>query len=261
MRVILVDMDGTVCDFDGRALDMLSQKYGVKPPPVEDRAYPLRDSFLDDEETRLRMVEDMKSPGFFREMAPIEGAVEALLEMQAEAELEVFLCTAPLSKSPICAAEKIEWVINHLGKDWVDRIVLTRDKSLVQGDMLIDDAPEVKASPAGSLKIPGLRPTWEHVYYTQPYNRPAKGGDGRRRRIVDWKDWRDVVMTSRPKHTMSAGSGRGGGGGGGGGSSGGGGGGGSELATVAAIGGGVAILTAAVLASGVLGWTLSIVKQ
>ena len=32
-----------------------------------------------------------------------------------------------------------EWVENHLGKDWIDRLILTRDKTMINGDVLIDD--------------------------------------------------------------------------------------------------------------------------
>jgi 5'-nucleotidase len=32
-----------------------------------------------------------------------------------------------------------EWVENHLGKDWINRLILTRDKTMINGDVLIDD--------------------------------------------------------------------------------------------------------------------------
>ena len=67
-------------------------------------------------------------------------------------------------------------------KSWVDRIILTRDKTLVRGDILLDDAPLAKGS--------SLEPVWEHVYFDQPYNRPgASDADPSRRRLVAWKDW------------------------------------------------------------------------
>ena len=74
----------------------------------------------------------------------------------------------------------------HLGTSWVDRLVLARDKTYVRGDYLIDDAPVAKGS--------GLAPTWEHVYYDQPYNRPGRpNADPQRRRLPRWTSWRDVI--------------------------------------------------------------------
>ena len=32
-----------------------------------------------------------------------------------------------------------EWVENHLGKDWINRLILTRDKTMINGHVLIDD--------------------------------------------------------------------------------------------------------------------------
>ena len=76
------------------------------------------------------------------------------------AGIDVRLCSSPLSSSPCCVMEKVEWAVAHLGKSWVDRIILTRDKTLVRGDILLDDAPQAKGS--------SLEPVWEHVYFDQP---------------------------------------------------------------------------------------------
>jgi 5'-nucleotidase len=76
--------------------------------------------------------------------------------------------------------EKYEWVDQHLGLAWVDRIVLTRDKTLVNGDILIDDRPQIEGA---------AKPTWEHVLYDQPYNRSETG-----KRRLTWANWRTVLF-------------------------------------------------------------------
>ena len=35
------------------------------------------------------------------------------------------------------------WVEKHLGKSWVERIILTRDKTMVAGHILIDDTEHI----------------------------------------------------------------------------------------------------------------------
>ena len=55
------------------------------------------------------------------------------------------------------------------------------DKSLVMGDILIDDAPVAQSSL--------LAPTWEHVLYGTLYNADIDS----MRRLEDWANWRDVV--------------------------------------------------------------------
>jgi 5'-nucleotidase len=59
-------------------------------------------------------------------------------------------------------------------------MIVTRDKTLVYGDVLVDDNPAI---------VGAHTPAWTHVVYDQPYNRTI---DGPR---MTWTDWRDVLLT------------------------------------------------------------------
>lgn len=39
---------------------------------------------------------------------------------------------------------QFEWVEHYLGKDWINRTILTRDKTIVSGHILIDDNVKIK---------------------------------------------------------------------------------------------------------------------
>ena len=187
--IVLVDMDGTIADFDARAFDLMATRHPEVPlPQWDERQYPLANS-LQNAAHRQLLRALFKEPGFFSEMKPIEGAVVALREMVANG-YEVRLCSSPLANSPRCVMEKVEWVIAHLGIEWVDRLILTRDKTLVRGDILIDDAPTAKGQ--------ALVPTWKHVYYDQVYNRPESGGSPSHGRLTAWSEWRRCAMVTRP---------------------------------------------------------------
>jgi 5'-nucleotidase len=151
-------MDNTIANFDKRALQLLQEKHG--PRSVFDAQlpsltkFPLVDNF--DVAYKKDVVSLLSQENFFRSFEPIEGAVEALKEMQAHPSVDVFLCTAPIIRSKFCAAEKVEWVREKFGKDgdeWVRRLIITSDKSLVHGDFLIDDAPEAKGK--------ARKPSWD----------------------------------------------------------------------------------------------------
>jgi 5'-nucleotidase len=72
----------------------------------------------------------------------------------------------PLPMYEHCVKEKYDWVAQHLGKEWTMRINLMNDKTLIRGDLLIDDKP----------KITGLlTPEWQHIIYDAPYNRGVPG--------------------------------------------------------------------------------------
>src|SRR5690606_8162347 len=80
-------------------------------------------------------------PGFYASLSPIEGALEALDRLAKEHE--VLLVSTPWAGHLTCANEKADWVRRHLGHEWERQIVLTHDKTLVHGDVLIDDRSSI----------------------------------------------------------------------------------------------------------------------
>jgi 5'-nucleotidase len=110
---------------------------------------------------------------------PIPNALESLVKMQEKGH-QVYICTSPLSESASCYTEKYEWVLKHLGKDWARRLIITKDKTLVYGDILIDDKPEIKGL---------VKPSWEHILYTQPYNQNVN----HKRRLTWQEDWESIL--------------------------------------------------------------------
>jgi 5'-nucleotidase len=171
-------MDGVIADFDGEFLKRWRERHPEKLYiPLEERTtFYVKDSYP--EELKPLVVEILLESSFFRDMMPMSGAKEALFEME-QMGLEVFICTSPLNAYKNCVLEKYVWVENYLGTDWVNRIILTKDKTLVKGDYLIDDKPEITGVERA--------PIWEHIVYDRPYNR-----DVNKKRLV-WANWKDVI--------------------------------------------------------------------
>ena len=46
-------------------------------------------------------------------------------------------------------------MIRHLGQEWARKVILTADKTLVSGAVLIDDKPKITGAPA--------RPDWKQT--------------------------------------------------------------------------------------------------
>jgi len=90
----------------------------------------------------------------------------------------VYICTSAITRSQYCAQEKINWIRRHLGESWIDRILITSNKTLVAGDILIDDKPSAGQESKG----------WKQVLFDAPYNRNCSGP-----RLRDWREWRTVV--------------------------------------------------------------------
>ena len=180
-KIVLFDLDGVFYQYDKKLLRLAHERFGLPLYLPEDVEH-FNTELIFPREFHERVEALSHEPGFFRGLEPYIGAVEAFKEASEHPDIEAFICTAPkrFAKNPTCAQEKFDSVAEHLGHEWADRIIMTRDKTLVQGDVLIDDKPEVEGI---------ATPTWIHVYYDRPYNR---GND--RHRITDWSKWKEVVF-------------------------------------------------------------------
>ena len=180
--IVLSDLDGVGAEWDG-GFDRhaLSEAYAhVKGIPLRHERKSFR--FYDEvsEEVRAAITEIMNHPTFYADLDPIEGWVEAMRKMD-ESGIDVRIVTTPWWDNHDCMRDKANWVAKHLGEDWRKRIVLTGDKTIVAGDVLIDDKPDIQGLAS---------PVWQQVLFDQPYNR-----DSDLPRIHNWTDgsWMDLV--------------------------------------------------------------------
>ena len=175
--IILLDQDNVLADFE-TAFYSAWAKSGCSFPPIElerRRTFYLSEDYPAEHHDLLHSI--YTAPGFFRDLKPMKGAVQAVREMLAQGHT-VKICTTPIMKYYNCVLEKYEWVEKHLGFEMTKSMVLTRDKTLVQGDIIIDDKPEISGL---------VKPTWEHIIYDHPYNR------NRSNRRLNWANWRQVL--------------------------------------------------------------------
>lgn len=181
MSIILVDIDGTIADW-GAAYDKAIDAHGEAAANIRRHAqqlsFNLHEGLSEAESAIVRSVMDQE--GFYRDLDPIPGAVEALQDMLDE-DHDVFLVTSPWVTNPTCASDKMQWAMRHLGEDWGRRTIISSDKTVVVGDVLFDDKPSITGK---------IEPVWKHVLFHQPYN---VGVDAKQPRIQDWAHWRDHV--------------------------------------------------------------------
>lgn len=177
-KIILVDMDGVLADFEARFLEIWKKKFPHHPHvPLEKReTFYLMESYPGGLEKDIDSI--YTAPGFFQNLGVISGGKEALAEMQGLGH-DVFICTSPISKYENCVLEKYDWVAKNLGYEWTKKMILTKDKTLVYGDILIDDKPE---------QIGLTTPTWKHVLFDAPYNKHIKT-----ELRITWKNWEKIL--------------------------------------------------------------------
>lgn len=177
--LVLLDQDGVLADFEHgfhRAWRRTHPGYLVVRPDKR-KTFRVKDDYPAELAADVESI--YLSKGFYRNLAPTLGAIEGARAMLA-AGIDVRICTSPLDAYRHCVLEKYQWVDEHLGEEFVRRMIVTKDKSVVAGDLLIDDNPVIAAT---------QQPVWRHVIFDQPYNRNRSGPR------INWQNWRDILNT------------------------------------------------------------------
>ncbi len=175
--IILVDQDGVLFDYDKRLMEIVAQEEPDFVALPREAHTEFNTEMNYPERYRALMEEIVHRPGFFRSLPPIDGALDAMRTLLAAGH-DVRICTAPKKRFENCVAEKLASIKEHLGQEFVERTIITRDKTLVHGDYLIDDKPEV---------IGVRRPSWEHLVFDRPYNKNVL------QRRLTWANYKKVL--------------------------------------------------------------------
>lgn len=112
--ILYVDMDDVMCDFT-RAVYLGKQIF----PHIEYQ------------QSRY---------GFFTNLEPIPGSLDMIKQIQEEGIYDVWFLTAPSINNLSCYSEKALWIQNHLGPNWLNKLIISPNKSLLIGDVLVDDS-------------------------------------------------------------------------------------------------------------------------
>ena len=201
MPIVLIDMDDTIVDYTGGMLKTLKPYVEIIMSNVEkeSRHYDAfhsvehknvnldrldRDNFytIMSQPDNYKLLVDLHSqPGYFYNLKPIPGSLDAIRTM-FELGWYVFFCSHPNETSDTCHSDKARWLKDHLGMEACKNLILTQDKTLIYGHVLIDDKVNIK----------GLRePYWKHLLYTNPGNEDVTVT---KPRLFDWTDdWKGKV--------------------------------------------------------------------
>jgi 5'-nucleotidase len=176
---LLIDLDGTIAHFDREYDRHLTERYAHLtniPRSHEQVSFNLWEGRTPEEQEAIRDI--MNHPGFYRHLEPMEGAVDAVFDME-KAGHEVFFATAPWRTNRTCLQDKADWIADHFGEEKADQIVFAKKKFMLSGDILFDDKYPVERADEAN---------WVQVFVHQPYNANATG-----LRIHGWNEWPEIV--------------------------------------------------------------------
>ncbi len=156
---VLVDMDGTWFQW-GKRFNEILLRLDPSFPVIEDDHRRHFDHLGGPGYDQTTLQRAFDHPDLYDRLEPIPGATEAILAMD-DAGFDVFICSTPTWTNPGCVAGKLADVDALLGSGWTRKLILTHDKTVVSGDVLIDDKPTITGAHT---------PSWRHLMFDQAYN-------------------------------------------------------------------------------------------
>jgi 5'-nucleotidase len=156
--VALVDLDGTLADFDGAMMRDLAAMMAPGELDVRDIHDDVKYPYLKARRNAIKL-----QPDWWFNLAPIPQGFR-VVEMLRKLDFKIHVCTRGPKNNSIAWEQKVRWVRQHLPDA---SITITLDKSLMYGRVLVDDWPSyvkpwLKARPRGTVIMPERR--WNTGY-------------------------------------------------------------------------------------------------
>lgn len=162
---VLVDMDCVMVDFIGALIEKYNEKYSADIVVEDITAWNLPQDMTDI---------FMNDPNFFLDLLPFPKVIEGIRHLAKYHS--VFVVTDP-SDCPNIEKQKNTWMKFYLPEI---PIICTKDKSKLNGDVLIDDAPYHLEQFKGKLTI----------CVDWPWNREVKADV----RVFPGFSWKDITF-------------------------------------------------------------------
>ncbi len=142
--IIYIDMDDVLCDYTGAFKQAIEQTPSIAFPQSQ--------------------------YGFFSSLAPLDGAIDSVKKLIASPLFEPYILTAPSPRNPLSYTEKRVWIEKYFGLNFTEKLIISPNKGLLKGDILIDDITEGKGQEGFEGKLIHFGsvqyPNWESIIET-----------------------------------------------------------------------------------------------
>ena len=176
---ILVDLDDTITDLLTPWIEALNAKYrfSVRREDVKEwdmqKAFPLL--------TRDEISEPLRDRQLWRNVRPLPGARECLEKLMLRGH-EIYIVTT--SHYTTIEAKLEECLFRYFPFIGYDRVIIANNKSIIRGDILIDDNPANLTS--------GVH--WG-ILIDAPYNKEFEENKYGVLRVSGWKEIYDAILS------------------------------------------------------------------
>jgi len=167
-KTALIDMDGVIADFD----EAVRLRVMDEHPELANLVTRSHFYIVDEYPQHADLIKSITSqPGFFASLPIVPGAPEGW-ERHMDLGWSPRICSSPLTRNPTCREEKLGWLATRfvpkivprlrskLGSSIVDQALITNNKHVYDGIVLIDDKPDI---PPGNA-------SWAQILFDRYYN-------------------------------------------------------------------------------------------
>ena len=168
---LLVDMDGVLADVYKQFIAMEEKESGIKLPIEILFGKPEYEVFKNGRK-------HVNTKGFFRNAPLMNGCVEVMKKLNEK--YDVFIVSAAM-EFPNSLPEKYEWLAEHFSFITWQQIVFCGSKTIVYGDIMIDDHYKNLDNFKGQT-----------ILFTQPHNK--MNNNHKHRRVNSWYEIEKILL-------------------------------------------------------------------
>lgn len=180
------DMDDTSFDWTGHLNKRLEQEFpDLKTiPRTEQKDWWCHKNYP--EEYHKRINDIWREPEFYANLEPMPGA-QAAFWWLLKNKFEVHFVTTPVpgANRGLCMKEKYDSLVKHFNEKAAQWLIPAYDKTMVIGDFLIDDRPDIKGR---YQLIP------QHLLFDQNHQYNINHPDAKDKPKINWDNFPEKFM-------------------------------------------------------------------
>ena len=182
---LLIDLDGVCADFYARVIEWYNRDFDDNITKEDVTRWSL-DSVSFPKADKASLYEYFAVPNFWRELEPLPDCKETLKSLHDEG-VDLYVVTAIPLEAPTAMYEKQHWVEEHLPFIGYENVGGIKRKTVVNGDLLLDDGPH-------NLEVfSGITCAMD-----APYNRRCTTDY----RVNSWKDFGKLIHALKMEGTL-----------------------------------------------------------
>ena len=180
---LLIDQDDVLAEYITGVVERYNEKYGTAFTANDCKTWDLYQVFGKEVDTV------MHEPELFRNLQPVEDALQVFERLYRSGLFEMFIVTAA---NPACVEAKADWLKEYLPFFPKDRLIVCKHKYMIKGDFLLDDGMHNIEDFAKAGGMP--------IIFDRPHNRESST---KYHRVKSWLEFEGLILALTENSKMA----------------------------------------------------------